>query len=404
MMQTGELLTGVKVLDMGRVAAGPHCALLLASVGADVIKIERPGAGDDTRGNGLHFENGESAYFLQQNWGKRSVALDLKHPEGMAVLRGLIGAADVLVENFRPGTLDRLGLGWKHLQELNPRLILCSISAFGQSGPEALRPGYGAMVEARAGIAEMTGECNGPPMPTPLPIADFLAASHAFGAVCAALVSRQRTGRGQHVDIALLDCAVEMHDWAVELHTASGGAIVPTRRGLRDRAIVPWGYFRTTDGWLCLIASNDSFWRKLAELIGQPELARHPDYATVRARAEHADEIYALLEQWVSSRSSRECIAILDAADIPAERLQRIPDLLDDPQIRHRGMIPEVDHPRLGRTRIVNTAVRLASGPAHIGRVAPLLGEHTREVLAELGYGERDIDRLETSGAVQSHR
>jgi crotonobetainyl-CoA:carnitine CoA-transferase CaiB-like acyl-CoA transferase len=268
-----SLLEGIRVLDFGRVLAGPHAALLLASVGAEVIKIERPAVGDDSRANGYLYPDGTSAYFMQQNWAKMSLALDLKKSGAIEICRELVRLSDVVIENFRPGTMEALGLGWETLSELNTRLIMCAISAYGQTGPHARLPGYGSLAEARAGIPEMTGEPDGPPMPSVVPVADSMAASHAFGAICAALFARERTGRGEYIDIALLDCAFETHDWPVQMYLASNGEIQLTRRGMVDRALVPWGYFKTSNGYVGMLASNDSLWHRLSVLMGQPDLA-----------------------------------------------------------------------------------------------------------------------------------
>ncbi|WP_214106255.1 CaiB/BaiF CoA transferase family protein [Acrocarpospora catenulata] len=396
------MLAGVTVLDLGRVAAGPHAALLLGSLGADVIKVERPGRGDDTRSNPFHFSNGESAYFLQQNAGKRSVSIDLKKPRGMALLEELIRGADVIIENFRPGTMEKLGLGWARIQELNPRAILCSISAYGQDGPDALKPGYGALAEARAGIPQIVGDPDGPPMPSPIAMPDFSAAAHAFGAICAALYARESTGRGERLDISLLDCAVEMHDWALQLYTASEGSVVYRRRGLFDRSIVPWGYFKTATGWICVIVSNDSFWRKLAALIGRPELGEDPRFATVAARGENADELYAILKAWMADQDGTELLRLFERSDIPAEPVATIEQVVNDPQLAAREMFVKVDHPELGELTVLNTPIRATTSPAGITTRAPRLGEHNDEVLTALGVHPDELTRLYDDGVIYS--
>lgn len=398
--RTRRMLDGVTVLDLGRVAAAPHAALLLGSLGARVIKVERPVHGDDTRANPFLFENGESAYFLQQNAGKESISLNLKDPRGIAVLKALIRSSDVVLENFRPGTMEGLGLSWETIQELNPRAILCSISAYGQNGPDAMKPGYGALAEARAGMPQVVGEPDGPPMPSPIAMPDFSAAAHAFGAICAALYARERTGVGERIDIALLDCAVEMHDWAVQLHTASGGEVAYRRRGRFDRSIVPWGYFETADGWIAVIVSNDRFWRKLAGLIGRPELGEDPRFATVSARSEHADAVYDLLTSWVRKQGSQELLEQFAAADIPAERVAEIADLPNDPQLAARNMFVQIEHPELGPLTVLNTPLTVPTSGAGISGLAPKLGEHNDAILSELGYEAEEIAALYASHAL----
>jgi crotonobetainyl-CoA:carnitine CoA-transferase CaiB-like acyl-CoA transferase len=377
--------------------------LLLASLGAEVLKIERPGVGDDSRANGYLYPNGESAYFMQQNWGKLSLGLDLKKSRAIEVCRELVRHSDVLIENFRPGTMSGLGLSWETLREVNPRLVMCSISAYGQTGPEAMRPGYGSLAEARAGIPEMTGDPEGPPMPSVVPAADAMAASHAFGAICAALFARERTGRGEYIDIALLDCVFEMHDWPVQMFLASNGAIRMTRRGLVDRALVPWGYFQTSNGYVGMLASNDAFWQRLAGLIGQPGLADDPRFATVEARARNADLVYEVVDAWAARYTNAEELAdALQSAGIPAERIQTIAEAVDDRQLLARGMIVRRNHPRLGDVSLLNTALRLGGSEAGIpDRPAPLLGEHNEEILTGLlGYKMEQIDGLYRAGVL----
>ena len=395
------LLSGVRVLDFGRVFAGPHAALLLGSLGAEVIKIERPVYGDDSRANGYLFPHGISGYFMQQNWGKKSLSLNLKEPQAKAIVERLVERSDVLIENFRPGTMAGLGLAWEDLGRLNPRLVMCSISAFGQTGPDASRAGYGAIAEARAGIPEMTGEPDGPPMPTVLPIADAMAASHAFGAICAALYSRERTGKGEYLDIALLDCAVEMHDWGIQQFLGSRGAINPTRRGLFDQSIVPWGYFKGRGGWICLIVSNDSFWGNLARLMTRPELADDPRYATVEARAKNHVDVYHLVSEWISSfEDADEALAVLQAADLPADRLQSIAEVAKDSQLRARNMFLEIEHPLLGPLTVLNTAIRSEAAWSGLTGLPPLLGQHNEEVLRSLGYSVDGVRQLYDQGVL----
>jgi crotonobetainyl-CoA:carnitine CoA-transferase CaiB-like acyl-CoA transferase len=398
-----RLLDGVRVLDFGRVLAGPHCALLLASLGAQVVKIERPRSGDDSRANGFLYPNGISAYFMQQNWGKLSIALDLKKPEAIEICKGLVRRSDVVVENFRPGTMEGLGLGWKTLRTINPRLIMCAISAYGQTGPDAARPGYGSLAEARAGIPEMTGEPEGPPMPSVVPAADAMAASHAFGAICAALFARERTGRGEYIDLALMDCVFEMHDWPVQMYLASDGAIEMTRRGLVDRALVPWGYFHTGNGYIGMLASNDGFWRRLAELMGRPELADDERFATVQARARNADLVYQIVAQWAGQfTDADELVAVLQRGGVPAERVQTIREAVEDSQLRARGMVVEREHPHLGTVRLMNTALRFGESDSGIpDEHAPLLGEHNEQVLIDLlGYSTDQVARLYQDGVL----
>jgi crotonobetainyl-CoA:carnitine CoA-transferase CaiB-like acyl-CoA transferase len=382
-MQRYSVLAGVRVIEVGQVIAAPHCGLLLAAAGADVIKVERPPAGDDTRQNPVFYPSGVSAYFAQQNWGKRGIVLDLAAEPGKAAFRRLLAGADVLIENLRPGAMTRLGFGWEQVSAVNPALVMCSISAFGQNGPDAGRPGYGALAEARAGLYEMTGEPDGPPMSGQIPVADMMAADRAFGMICAALVGRGRTGRGDYLDVSLLDCAVELQDWAPERYTASDGRDRPTRRGRYDDALVPWGQFATTDGWIVLIVSSDRFWPGLAALLGDLDLTRRPELAGVAARREHRDEIYAAVARWAAGLSGDAALALLRDAGVPADRVATIADVVADPHLRARGMFAAL--PSSAGRPVLAPALRFASGADRPARDAPALGQHTAEVLAEIG-------------------
>ena len=394
-MQRHSVLAGVRVIEVGQVVAAPHCGLLLAAAGADVIKVERPPAGDDTRQNPGFYPSGVSAYFAQQNWGKRSVMLDLAAEPGKAAFRRLLAGADVLIENLRPGALSRLGFGWQQVSAANPALVMCSISAFGQNGPDAGRPGYGALAEARAGLYEMTGEPDGPPMSGQIPVADMMAADRAFGMICAALVGRARTGHGDYLDVSLLDCAVELQDWAAERYTASDGADRPTRRGRYDDALVPWGQFATTDGWIVLIVSSDRFWPGLAGLLGDLDLTRRPELADASARREHRDEIYPAVARWAAGLSCDAALALLRDAGVPADRVATIADVVADPHLRARGMFATL--PSSAGRPVLAPALRFASGPDGPAQDAPALGQHTAEVLAEIGDGAGEPAPTEAS-------
>lgn len=397
-----RVLEGIRVVDLGRVLAAPHCAQLLADLGADVVKIERPVSGDDTRANPYQFAPGVSGGFMQQNWGKRSVSLDLKHPDGQAFILQLIAQSDVVVENFRPGVMGKLGLGYEALRQVNPSIVLCSISAFGQTGPYSQLPGYGPVVEAIAGLPDLTGEPNGPPMPTAVPIADMMGATAAFGAICAALFYRERTGIGQHIDISLLDVVFQMHETAVQLYLASGGKEMMTRRGTWDATWVPSGLFEGRDGWISLMCGNDTFWRRLAACMGRAELAADTRHKTVAARAEHQDEVYALVATWVKSQDSCDhVIETLRGAEIPCAKVNTIADAVLDPQILAREMLVSVHHPRLGAMTVMNSGIRFSETAADVRGMAPELGEHNRMIALDvLGMPEAEYDRLVRDGVL----
>jgi crotonobetainyl-CoA:carnitine CoA-transferase CaiB-like acyl-CoA transferase len=397
-------LEGVRVLDFGRVLAAPHAARQLADMGADVIKIERPVTGDDSRLDPFIFEDGLSGAYMQQNWGKRSLAIDLRHEEARPIVEALVRESDILIENFRPGVMNRLGFGYEALSAINPRLIMCSISAYGQTGPYAQRAAYGQVVEAAAAIPELTGEPGRPPMPTLVPIADNMAAALALGAICAALYRRQDTGLGEYIDVSLLEAAFQMHDMAVQQYDGSRGKVKMTRRGLQDETWVPWGFFEGADGWICIMAGNDRIWQSLANVLGRSDLATDPRYATYADRAERKDELYELVEQWVGSFTSiDQAIDLLAEAGVPAERVNDVGQAIQHPQIQARGMLVEFEHPRVGTLRVMNTGMTFATSEVGVRGTPPDLGQHTREVLTEVGYDAAQIEKLLASNVVFEH-
>jgi crotonobetainyl-CoA:carnitine CoA-transferase CaiB-like acyl-CoA transferase len=379
-----RVLEGVRVLDFGRVVAGPHCAQMLCAMGADVIKIERPIYGDDTRTDQYLYEPGLSAAFMQQNWGKRSISLDLKHPDAKQIILDLVAKSDVVVENFRPGVMARLGYSYEALSGINPRIIMCSLSAFGQTGPYADRLGYGPIAEAVAGIPELTGEPDGPPMPTQYAIADNLAAAMGCSAICAALYWRDRSNMGEYIDISLLDAAFQGQDMAVESFVASGGKIRMTRRGLRDVTFVPWGFFEAIGGWVVIMCGNESMWAPLARSMGREDMIKDPRYDNFEHRFENRGEVYRIVEDWVRTQPAEKVVDVLSEAGVPCDRVNTIEQAVNHPQVRARKLLVERDHPTLGKMLVVNSGLNfsktLADPPGH----APFLGEHNREVLQEL--------------------
>lgn len=397
-----RVLDGVRVIDFGRVFAGPHCTYLLCVMGAEVIKIERPVLGDDSRSDPYIYEPGLSGCFMQTNWGKQSVSIDLRHPAAKAIILELVAKADVVVENFRPGVMKRLGLSYEQLASVNPRLIMCSISAYGQTGPYADRVGYGPVAEAVAGIPELTGEPDGPPMPTMFAIADNMAATMGATAICAALYWRQQSGQGQYIDMSLLDAVFQGQDQAFERYFGSLGEAKMTRRGLRDDTYVPWGYFRGKDGWVLIMCGNESMWQPLAKALGREDMVSDPRYDNFKHRYEHRSEIYALMEEWVGKfESIDEVVTIMAAAGIPCDRVNTIEQAINHPQVRARGLLIEREHPTLGKMTIVNSGLNFSRTASDPTGLPPFLGEHNREVLVGLlGRTDEDVDRLTAEGVL----
>ncbi len=392
-------LSGLKVLDLSRVLAGPYCTMLLADMGADVIKVEQPGKGDDTRGYGPPFVNGESAYFLSINRNKRSLTLDIKHPAGQEILWGLIEQADVLVENFRPGTLDKLGFGYVAVHARLPRLIYCSVSGYGQTGPNANIPGYDLIVQGEGGIADLTGEAGGPPMKVGTSQADIVAGMTAFQGILLALLARQQTGRGQQVDIALLDCQVSLLTYQAGSYFATG--VAPTRMGNRHPSIAPYETFRASDGYVNVGCGNDGIFQKFCRAARLDELASDPRFRTNADRVAHRHILSGIIEPLMLIRTVAEWVDLLRPLGIPAGPINTVAQALTHPQTLARGMVVELDHPRAGTIQLTGNPIKLSETPGSINSPPPLLGQHTEEILTDwLGLTPAQVAELARTGAV----
>lgn len=393
-------LAGVRVVDYSHFLAGPHMSRCLAALGADVIKVERPTQGDAGRAHG-YFKDGQSGYFLQQNMGKRGLCVDIKDPRGKALLLDLVDTADVFVENYRPGALAKLGLGYEALSQRNPRLVYCSVSAYGHTGPDAARPGFGLIAEAKSGLLAMLGEEGRPPPLPRMPIADMYTGMHGAAAICAALFGRVASGRGQHIDLALYDCMVSMHDYAVQRYFMSGETEIPRRTGAQAPDTPIYGVFPARDGYLVVAAQVDDAWARLAELIGGA--TREPRFATPEGRAAHFEEAAKLVTDWTMAQPSvAACLAALDAAGVPSARVQTIAEVLTDPQIAARGMVVEQDHPVLGRVKLPNLPFRMSGCDTSPRSVAPLLGQHNVEIARSLGRSEAEIEAMRRDGVLHA--
>jgi crotonobetainyl-CoA:carnitine CoA-transferase CaiB-like acyl-CoA transferase len=393
-------LTGIRVIDYSHFLAGPHMSRCLAAMGATVIKVERPTAGDAGRAHPI-FVDGQSGYFLQQNMGKDGLCINIKDPRGLALLRKLIVTADVFVENYRPGALDKLGLGFGELSKLNPRIVYCSISAYGHTGPDSAKPGFGLIAEAKSGAMAQLGVPGEPPPLLRMPLADMYTGLHGVAAVCAALVGRQTTGKGQHIDLALYDCMVSMHDFAVQCYTLSGGKQLPVQTGhdLPDSTV--YGVFASRDGYFVIAAQVDDAWKRLARLIGGEELASDKRFLDPASR--NANRLAALtyIREWAMSRPSvASCVAALDEAGVPCAPVQSIDQVLADPQTQVRGMLIEQDHPVLGRIKLPNLPFRFSDCDTTPRKPAPLLGQHNRDIAKSLGYSDADVEVMVRDGVL----
>lgn len=392
-------LRDLLVLDLTRVLSGPFATMTLADLGADVIKIEQPGTGDDTRKWGPPFQGDQAAYFLAVNRNKRSLAVDLKSPEGREVVWKIAMKADVVVENFRPGTAARLGLGFEELSEANPGLVYASISGYGQTGPDAALAGYDAIAQARSGIMSVTGEADGPPVRVGVSSADLAAGMWATIGILAALHEKQRSGRGQWVDISLLDGSVAWLTYVSSGYFASGN--VPQRYGSAHPTIAPYQAFASSDGYVMIAVGNDGLWRRFASVIGRNDLASDERFLTNALRVGNRSVLIPLLEQILVARTTNEWVDALNAAGVPVGPIQTVDQALVDPQILARGMISEMRHPTAGTVNAVNCPIRLTRTPVSVKSAPPLLGQHTSEVLTELGFDTDEIRGLYESGTVQ---
>jgi formyl-CoA transferase/CoA:oxalate CoA-transferase len=389
-------LQGVTVLDLTRVLSGPYCTMMLADMGARVIKVEQPRKGDDTRGWGPPFINGESSYFLSINRNKESVTLDFKHAEGRALLEQLIGQADVLVENFRPGTLAKLGLDYASLAPTFPRLVYCSISGFGQTGPRTKEAGYDAVMQAEGGLMSITGSADGPPYRLGVAIADIVSGMFAAQGVTAALLARERTGRGQEVDIAMLDSVVALLSYQAGIYFANGAA--PPRLGNRHPTIVPYETFHASDGAFVVAVGNDDQWRRFCAVTG---FAADERFATNRQRVTNYDELKPALDACLAGGTRAHWIDRLKASGVPCGSVRDLHEVFTDPQTVAREMLVEVEHAVAGALKLTGTPLKFSETPAAVRTPPPLLGQHTRTVLAtDLGLTGAQVDDLQARGVI----
>ena len=385
-------LDGIRVIDLSRVIAGPWCGALLADLGADVIKVEDTGSGDESR-TWPPYKDGEAAAYLLFNRNKRGMTLDLKAPEGVEVVKALVRTADVVVENFRTGTMEGFGLGYAVLAGINPRLIYCSVSAFGRTGPRKDSAGYEALLQAFSGIMSITGEPGGPPVRSAVSFLDLTTGVLCALGVCAAILQRERTGLGQRVDGSLLETAVSLLAYHAEGYLLAG--VVPKPLGSGHPSLSPYRNFRCKDGqWIFVAAANDRFWGKLVRVLGLDELAADPKFAVNQQRVKNRVELETLLEQVIGDRDREELLKILAEADVPATPVNTVDQVMNDPQTVERGIVQRVTHPRLGEIPVVGTPLKFSRMAPGVRRAAPLRGQHTDEILTACGFTPARIQEL----------
>ncbi len=372
------VLSDVVIIDLSRVLAGPHCTMILGDLGATVIKVEQPGKGDDTRHFGPPYIAGESAYYLGLNRNKHSILIDFSTPEGKERLLKLLSTATVLVENFRPGTLERQGLGYEALRSINPGLIYCSISGYGQTGPYALRPGYDFVAQAESGLMSVTGEVDGAPQRVGSPVGDISAGVYACIAILAALRVRDRTGKGQHIDISLLETTTSLLSNVASNYLISGEEA--PRLGNGHPNIVPYQAFRTLDGYIVVSCGNDRLYQALCQLLGREDLGIDPRFATNPQRVRNRDQLVPALQEEFLHRSTEEWLPELRAAGIPCGPINTVSQIFHDPQIQARDFVWECEHPTAGRIKLSGSPMHLSETPTRLYKAPPLLGEDDDKV------------------------
>ena len=396
-----HVLDGYKVLDFTQVLAGPTVTRLMAEMGAEIIKVELAPKGDFSRT--LPFlKDGRSAYFIQQNRGKKSLCIDAKSPKGREVLRALVERVDVLVENFAPGTIGRLGFSYDVVKEINPRLVMCSVSAFGQTGPLSDQPGYDYIAQAYAGVTHMIGDPDGAPSFPMLGLGDVGTGVHAMGAIACALLYRERTGKGQHVDISLLDAYFHCHEMNVQIYSGSKGAVQPIRSGSQHYAVCPIGLFKGKEAYLFIIAL-DHQWPPLCAVMGRPELADDPRFASNAQRVAHMDQVVAVIEGWLASTASDdEAVRLLQDARLPVAPVLTIEQAVNHPHLRYRRTVRTIVDREFGELDIPGMPLKFSAFPDELPLETPSLGEHNEEILsAYLSYTPEQVQTLESEGVLR---
>ena len=392
-------LSGIRVLDLSRILAGPYCTMILGDLGAEVIKVERPGVGDDTRTWGPPFAGGESAYYLCCNRNKKSISVDLKNTHGAELVKEFAKVSDVLVENFTPGLMKRFGLDYETLRELNPRLVYCSITAYGQDGPYRDRPGYDMVLSAVGGLMWITGPQGGEPCKVGVAITDVVTGVYASGAITAALLWRERSGRGQYIDCSLLDAQVSALANIASNYLMAGKEA--QRWGTAHESIIPYQVFETRDRPIAIAIANQKLWVNFCKLIGKEEWIEDPRFESNPKRVENREVILPLVAEVMAAKTCDEWVELFVQASIPCGPVNSMESLFADPQVLHRNMVAEVPHPTIGTLRLCGVPIKYADTPAIIRRPPPLLGEHTDEILSDvLGYPLEGIEALKQQGVI----
>lgn len=391
-------LEGIKVLELSRTLAGPFCSMQLADMGAEVIKVEQPGIGDETRSYTPPEINGESCYFMSLNKNKKSITLNLKSEEGQKIVKELVKDADVLIENFRNGTMEKFGLGYDVLKEINPRLVYCAVSGFGRSGPMKDEPAYDLIMQGFGGLMSVTGEEGRVPVKVGFSVVDLATGLYAALGIVLAIHAREKTGKGQFVESSLLETIVSLTNYLGQNVLATGKA--PERLGSAHPSLVPYQAIETKDGYVIIAVPNDWLWKKMCDALGLDDLKDHPKYAENNNRVANREELVGILTEYTKTKESAEIIDILKRAGVPSGPINNIAELLDHPQVIHREMVQEVQHPTIGALKMLGVPLKLSETPGSIRKAPPLLSENTNEVLETLGYSSEDLKNLKEKGVI----
>ncbi|MEH7480865.1 CaiB/BaiF CoA-transferase family protein [Neobacillus drentensis] len=391
-------LDGIRILDVSRVLAGPFCSMILGDLGAEVIKIEHYASGDETRGWGPPFVNGESAYYLCANRNKQSMTLNLKSEEGKKIFSKLAYTSDVMIQNFKSGTLEKMGLGYSQLKAINPGLILASITGFGSTGPYKDLPGYDYIIQAMSGLMSITGEPEGTPVKVGVAIADVLTGLYTCIGILGALQHRNQTGEGQEIDISLMDCQISSLINVASNYLCSG--VIPKRLGNRHPNISPYQVFNTIDGELVIAVGNDEQFKRFAAVLGRPELAEMEEFIHNEQRLKNNDKLVAICEELLSKKPKKEWKERLDVVGVPNGPINTIAEMFENPQIKAREMIVEMEHPLIDHLRLTGSPLKLSATPVTMRRHPPLFGEHTESLLESIGYNSEEISRLKQNNII----
>ncbi|MDY6826762.1 MAG: CoA transferase [Bacillota bacterium] len=391
-------LSGIKIVDLSRFIAGPYCTMKLGDMGAEVIKVETPGRGDDSRALGPPFINGESAYYLSFNRNKKSITVNMREKEGLEIIRQLIAGADVFVENFRVGITEKMGLSYEDVKKIKNDIIYCSITGYGHNSPYREKPSFDVIIQGEAGLMSITGFPDGPPQRVGVAIADILGGFHAVEGILLALLVHEKTGEGQFIDVSLMDSIIAILTYQAGHYLATGEA--PQRVGNRHPMITPYESFETADGYVIFAIGNQRLWKNFVRALGREDLNEDRRFADMKARNQHPAELKSIIEKITRKKTTEEWVALMEKAGVPCGRIRTLDQVLTDPHIRAREMLIEKEHPNAGNIKLIGLPTKLSMTPGEIILPPPLLGQHTGEILTQLGYSDDRIKELQEKGIV----